>query len=237
MGHELISTWLDLPAEPWPPDHYTLLGLPPGEADPARVERHVQERLERVRQFQLAHPEQATEAMNRLAQAFVCLTDPRAKQAYDAARLAGAAAPAGNGAGASAPKQPDWTTTPPPQRVPAGRAETPAPPAAEAPTLREAATVEAAAAPAAEPGPEAAPAKGGAGRPAQRGLATRRAVLGRVLLVRRLLAAWRDAGRYLSRSTRPLTRPAEATDLLQIMERVRKLLGVLPGLLGEAGQP
>src|SRR4051794_9833696 len=81
--HELIRAWLGLSADAWPPDHYTLLGLPPGEADTLRIEQRVQERLARVRSYQLSHPTAATEAMNLLAQAFCCLTDPRAKLAYD----------------------------------------------------------------------------------------------------------------------------------------------------------
>jgi hypothetical protein len=84
MNHELICRWLDLPDKDWPPDHYRLLGLPAGEADVHQIEQRVHERLATVRPNQLAHPEQATEAMNRLAQAFVCLTDPKAKAAYDA---------------------------------------------------------------------------------------------------------------------------------------------------------
>jgi hypothetical protein len=84
MSHELICAWLGLPAGSWPPDHYTLLGLTPGEGDVQRIEQRVHERLTRVRQQQLANPEQATDAMNRIAQAFVCLTDAKAKQAYDA---------------------------------------------------------------------------------------------------------------------------------------------------------
>src|SRR5260221_1174868 len=48
-----------------------------------RIETHVHERLETVRRYQLPHPEEVTEAMNRLAQAFVCLTDPRTKESYD----------------------------------------------------------------------------------------------------------------------------------------------------------
>ncbi len=84
MSHEIISSWLQLPPGNWPPDHYTLLGLKPGEADVPRIEQQAHERMERVRHYQLIHPEQATEAMNRLAQALVCLTDPNAKQAYDA---------------------------------------------------------------------------------------------------------------------------------------------------------
>src|SRR5205807_1945939 len=89
MREELIRVWLGLPSPTWPPDHYTLLGLEPGEADPALIEQRVHERLERVRRYQLAHPELVTEAMNRLAQAFVCLTDPVAKQTYDRALLPG----------------------------------------------------------------------------------------------------------------------------------------------------
>src|SRR5437016_4394986 len=90
MTHELICTWLDLPTGNWPPDHYTLLGLPPGEADLARIEQQVHARMERVRRYQLTHPEAATEAMNRLAQALVCLTDPAAKRAYDELLFPGA---------------------------------------------------------------------------------------------------------------------------------------------------
>lgn len=83
MRQDLICSWLELAPGSWPPDHYRLLGLEPGEGDPERIEEHVHERLETVRRYQLPHPEEVTEAMNRLAQAFVCLTDPRTKDAYD----------------------------------------------------------------------------------------------------------------------------------------------------------
>ena len=33
MSHELICTWLGLPPGNWPPDHYRLLDLEPGESD------------------------------------------------------------------------------------------------------------------------------------------------------------------------------------------------------------
>src|SRR5262249_25432894 len=65
-------------------DHYTLLGLEPGEADTRRIEQRVQERMESLRRYQLTQADQVTEGMNRLAQALVCLTDPAAKKAYDA---------------------------------------------------------------------------------------------------------------------------------------------------------
>src|SRR5262245_34814251 len=83
MDHELIRSWLQLPPGNWPPDHYTLLGLEPGIGDVARIEHEVHERMQRLRCYQLTHPELATEAMNCLARALVCLTDPDARKAYD----------------------------------------------------------------------------------------------------------------------------------------------------------
>src|SRR6516164_4769783 len=75
MNHEKICAWLGLPPGHWPPDHYALLGLKPGDADIVRIDQHVQERLAKLRCYQLSHPEEATEAMNRLAQAFICLVE------------------------------------------------------------------------------------------------------------------------------------------------------------------
>src|SRR5580704_11862745 len=96
MSTELICAALGLPADRWPPDHYALLGLPVGVVDPAAVEERVLDRMERLRRYQLAHPDAVTDAMNRLAQALVCLTDPAAKAAYDASLRPGSppAAPA-----------------------------------------------------------------------------------------------------------------------------------------------
>ncbi|MFL5244296.1 MAG: hypothetical protein ACJ8FY_19525 [Gemmataceae bacterium] len=84
MNYERICIWLGLPTGVWPPDHYRLLGISPGTGDAAQIEKHVFERMETVRRYQLQDPELATEAMNRLAQAFVCLTNPEAKKTYDA---------------------------------------------------------------------------------------------------------------------------------------------------------
>src|SRR5438093_1194403 len=83
MTHDMICGWLGLPPGNWPPDHYTLLGLPPGEGNPERIDQEVHARLAKLRCYQISHPELATQAMNRLAQAFLCLTDPSAKKAYD----------------------------------------------------------------------------------------------------------------------------------------------------------
>src|SRR6516165_9105897 len=76
MSDELIRTWLKLPPEPWPPDPRTLLGLEPGESDASRIEARAQERMEQVRRYQWAHPDEVTEAMRWLAQAVVSLTNP-----------------------------------------------------------------------------------------------------------------------------------------------------------------
>jgi hypothetical protein len=84
MSIERICSVLGLRSDGWPPDHYTLLGLTSGQVDPVQVEASVLERMERLRPYQLAHPDAVTDAMNRLAQALVCLTDPAARATYDA---------------------------------------------------------------------------------------------------------------------------------------------------------
>jgi hypothetical protein len=167
MDHQLICEWLGLDSRTWPPDHYRLLDLDLGEADPERIEEHVHERLEKVRCYQLIHPEQVTEAMNRLAQAFVCLTDPDAKRAYDRELLgeeaAAVAAPvavgrrheevedplawlfapwraqaAAQAMPGAAPAQRDWKT-PPPSRRPLAQMEIPVLPTRPAPAQAESA--------------------------------------------------------------------------------------------------
>ncbi|HEV2949212.1 MAG TPA: hypothetical protein VGX70_17695 [Gemmataceae bacterium] len=83
----LICERLGLAVENWPPDHYALLGLPRGEGDSQVIEDRVHERMQRVRPLQIAYPEEASEAMNRLAQAWSCLTDPVARSAYNQSLL------------------------------------------------------------------------------------------------------------------------------------------------------
>src|SRR5262245_45141242 len=104
MSRELICQWLKVPTEPWPPDHYTLLGVPPAERDVARIEQTVEQRMQTVRRYQLTHPDPATAALNLLARAFVCLSDPAARKAYDAA-LFGTAEPAAEPEADEAPEQ------------------------------------------------------------------------------------------------------------------------------------
>lgn len=84
IDYTRICQWLGLPAGPWPPDHYTLLGLERGETDPRRIEAMAHQRLKLVRCYQISHPDLATAAMNRMAEAFACLCDANAKRQYDA---------------------------------------------------------------------------------------------------------------------------------------------------------
>ncbi len=220
MSHELICTWLDLPAGEWPPDHYRLLGLQRGAADAAQIEACVHERLMLVRRYQLTHPEPATEAMNRLAQAFVCLSDRAAKRAYDDALLGNA--PAG-GAVATAEAAPVPAPEPAADFV-----------AATAPSAQTLPEAPSAPAPASAP-PHAATAR--EERLARRGLGTKRALYHRVAQTRRLIRAWEEAGEFLGQPDRRVGRPAEATELIRRLAAVRDLLRDFPRLLGEAGQP
>jgi hypothetical protein len=132
MDHDLICSWLGLPPGSWPPDHYRLLGLQPGENNAELIERHVHERLDTVRRYQITHPEQATEAMNRLAQALVCLTEPSSKKTYDA--QLGVSAPAAFVQASPTPVSPplpqpnaiDWLPSPPAASVPVASPPVPA---------------------------------------------------------------------------------------------------------------
>lgn len=237
MTPNLICTWLNLPPDSWPPNHYQLLGLEPGETNAAVIEQHVQERLETLRRYQLIHPEPATEAMNRLAQAFVCLTDAESRRAYDAGLLQSSGARPGGPLAAVPPDEPldviplDWNAAPPPRRLTQAEIET----QIDAPLPTEN-TAESAPAPAAEkidPGSETIRASG----PARRGLGTKRALYHRVARTRQLIRAWDMLGRFLADPARRISKPAEATDLIQVLTTVRTLLRNFPPLLGVAGQP
>src|SRR4028118_1232981 len=75
VNPDILCKWLGLPGKCWPPDHYTLLGLAPGEINPEQIEQRVYDKMAKLRTHQISHPEEATEGMNRLAQAFISLTE------------------------------------------------------------------------------------------------------------------------------------------------------------------
>src|SRR5262245_9912014 len=86
MARDLLCQWLDLPSDPWPPHHYALLGLEPGQGSNDEIEQRVLERMEKLRHYQLMHPEAVTQGMNLLAQAMNDLTDANVRAAYDRER-------------------------------------------------------------------------------------------------------------------------------------------------------
>jgi hypothetical protein len=71
----LLCTWLGLPKNAWPPDAWTLLGVPREVCDQSVIEKRVQQCMCTLRNYQLSYPEEATEGMNRLAEAFITLTE------------------------------------------------------------------------------------------------------------------------------------------------------------------
>ena len=240
MSHEIICEWLDLPAGSWPPDHYRLLGLEPGESDPEVIEQRVHQRLDAVRRYQMAHPEPATEAMNRLAQAYVCLTDPASKQSYDAAlRGEVVAAPVAVAAVSEAKSEtPDplaWLFGP--------AASVPRPPSATPPPLPRLPALPPAASqvltPAPEPREPVDPILAAAQEswPARRGLGTKRALYGRVTATRKLLRAWGQMGRYVESPKRRLSRTADGPELIRLLGEMTTQLRRFPALMGAAGQP
>lgn len=246
MSHELICSWLGLPPDCWPPDHYRLLGLDVGEGDVALIEQRVHQRLDSVRPYQMMHPEQATEAMNRLAQAFVCLTEPAAKLSYDAQLLGmkpkpappplptppPAPAPPPLPGPAAEPRDPlVWLYTPGingPGGVPPPPVRVPPPAEQEGPNAPSAAP------PAPQPLDPILEAAQRSDQ-ARRHLATRRALYHRVALTRKLQRLWHKLGRHLQDAEKRLNRQ-EANELYKLIEQVEEASESFP-LLGEAGQP
>ncbi len=262
MGNEVICTWLGLSSAEWPPDHYRLLGLQPGESDPQLIEQHVHQRLDSVRCYQMRHPEQATEAMNRLAQAFVCLTEPAAKERYDAG-LRGVSLPRST----KTPTMHDMPVLDPEAFAPPvvnGRKSSPnlvlppplpdVPPvfepplAIEMPPVREAGSTplpEKILPPRPAPPPPAPPAEKvcpilevARSARARRGLGSRRALFRRIRQTREFFETWMRAGKYLGTMKRRTTiKGSEAEELAELFADILRLRKRFPRILGEAGQP
>jgi hypothetical protein len=254
VDRSLLRTWLGLAPGPWPPDHYALLGLPPGECDPAAVESRVLAAMDRLRPHQLLHPELVTEGMNRLAQALVCLTDPVARAAYDAARGFAPARPTPLPPEPSAPiiLDADLLLDQPPPPDSTHRVEVPfAPGVAPPEPLPPAYEVVEPLPPTYELVEES---DEGSRRPAYEVVevveadlvarpdvpwqpATRRQLFARLAAVRRLLAAWRKLKPVLGDPREPLARTARVLVLVEAVAEVRPLLDPLRGVVGEHGRP
>lgn len=231
MNQDMLCGWLGLPKTAWPPEPRTLLGLRPDEQDAALIEQRVQERMAKLRCYQLSYPEEATEGMNRLAEAFITLTDARKQQ--DSAILAPASpkqAPVAVTAAA------DWHEAPPPVQREVGDAPEP---------IVEAAPPEVVVAQ-----PFAAPAK-----PIRRGidptllrelaeqseeatsnLGTLEAIIERVDRTRVLLHAWERLGKSLKGTSRKIT-SRENESFAGRLDKVAHAIEDYPAFLGHPGKP
>lgn len=85
-----FHVWLDIPPEEQPPDHYRLLGVAPGEADPHAIAAAAQRRIAQVKPFAAgAHAELAQRILNQVTRAKACLLHPSRRARYDQALQAG----------------------------------------------------------------------------------------------------------------------------------------------------
>lgn len=257
MSSDLLCTWFDLPLGVWPPDHYRLLGLPPGERDIKLIELRVESRMEAIRGYQMLHPEQATEAMNRLAQALLCLTDPARKKEYDRGLLGKSRETVLNLSPLNdtsikpgpAPKTPE---TPPPL-PPAGaippplnvelaieldpgvgqagegaKEESPSPPGEQGSRPREEA---------APPRERVDPILEAAWVPAAwRGVETCRGLRVRIAQTEKLLRIWKSLEPYCT-AKRSLDDRAEARKLIKALEALMASLKEYPSVMGKPDQP
>src|ERR1051326_9170997 len=223
MDHRLICEWLRLPPDRWPPDPYQLVGIEPSALTHALLEKRVQQRIELARRYQLAHPDECTEALNRLAQAYVSLS--------------------------ASPSEPDVAEAPVILETDAARTELgkegtrtssdPQVRTAEAPVISQPAT---SAVRTPVPLPAAAAGKQvlttePATTPALVLTATsRRSLYQRLALVRRLLRAWRAFGPYVSDTGWRINRSADADALTTHATELAAAARSLPTGLGRAGE-
>lgn len=230
MNAQLLCGWLGTPG--WPPDHHILLGVDPGETDGQRIERQCHERMAMLRCFQLSYPEEATEGMNRVAQAFISLTEALARSDSKQASSNGSVCkPATIAAttdtkpllAAGSKTEIDWRNTPPPIRMTRASEPPPQPvPLATMPLPKPIDIVTHLAQRSTE---------------ARRGLGTLPALIDRINLTRRMILAWNQAGKYLNNPKKILARQSEEVDLTRRLNKIFGLSADFPKILGNPGQP
>jgi hypothetical protein len=89
------SQWLGLDARAGLISYYSLLGLPPFEADAGLIAQAADERMKLIRQYQTGPRGKYTQrVLNELASARICLLSPANKAAYDTALRAALTPPA-----------------------------------------------------------------------------------------------------------------------------------------------
>jgi hypothetical protein len=231
MKQELLCSWLGLPNSAWPPDPRTLLGIKGDEHDLGVIEKRVHECMTRLRTYQLSYPEEATEGMNRLAEAFITLTETCSK--------------AGNGT--------PTATAPAAKEEPAGADWHEAPPVREdtAEVLEVLKEDDAKPSEVMVAQPFAAPAKpirrvidaallkelAEESDEATSNLATLEAIVERVDQTRILLHNWDLLGRHLRKHATVKITPKENELFTARLEKVRQAMERYPAFLGQPGKP
>ncbi|MBI1832457.1 MAG: hypothetical protein HYR84_13520 [Planctomycetes bacterium] len=238
MNQERLCAWLGLPNTVWPPDPWTLLGLPKGDYDSATIEERVHERMAKLRTYQLSFPEEATEGMNRLAEAFVTLTESVSKKAPVAAKAPATAAPSKDETSILDATSQDWRDDPPPVRDEG-------PLAPEVIADEDAETEEVLVAqPFAPPvtakrrplDPEQIRELAEESEEAISNLGTLQAVIERVESTRRLLHAWEKVGRHLRADAKKAS-PKESEQYAKRLQTIAEIMKTYPAFLGHVGRP
>lgn len=247
MNQEILCTWLDVPKSAWPPDPWALLGLSRGEHDMPTLEERVHARMTKLRHYQLSYPEEATEGMNRLAEAFITLTQTCVQKPAPCVTPAQAAASAEtiskDETSIVSRTKVDWRDEPPPVRQ-----ETPSSPEVISnPELileDEAAAGEVLVAK-----PFVAPTKSRLSLPgavvqelaeesdeATSNLATIEAVIERVEATRRLLHAWDKFGKAIHLMPKK-TSARENEQFAKRLQTIADSMKTYPAFLGHPGKP
>jgi hypothetical protein len=231
--------------------------LPREECDLSVIEKKVQDRIGKLRNYQISYPEEATEGMNRLAEAFITLAESCSKVANGSPRQQPAPpSPKPNAKGASITKdetavisktQLDWRAEPPPVRQPIVVETKPDPEFAETPQVI---TEE-------EPcekiliaKPFAPPAKrihrtvdaklvrdlAEESPEATSNLATLDAVIERVDLTRMLLHNWDKLGKQFKCKVKKVS-AKESETFAARLDKVVQVMQAYPAFLGHPGKP
>ncbi|HYW80892.1 MAG TPA: hypothetical protein VE890_15025, partial [Thermoguttaceae bacterium] len=116
---DAYHTWLGIPPEDQPPNHYRLLGLTLFESNPTVIENAADQRMAHLRTFQSGkHAAASQKLLNAVSAAKLCLLNPDTKPPYDEQLRRDLSPP---------PASPPVTGPPPPQ-PPAARVPQPPPP-------------------------------------------------------------------------------------------------------------
>jgi hypothetical protein len=242
MNKEMLCTWLGLPKAVWPPDAWALLGLPHGDHDLPTIEKSVQDRMAKLRCYQLSFPEEATEGMNRLAEAFVALTEAASKRApapvAPAPEKQPAPAMSKDDTSVTNKTKLDWRAAPPPVRQ--ETASSPELIAEEEGSNGDVLTAKPFVAPARPHRREIDPALtrdlAEQSDEATGNLGTLDAVIERVEQTRRLLHVWDQLGKHL-RATPKKTSSKESEAFTTRLDKIAHAMQTYPAFLGQPGLP